>query len=454
MHSTYLLLISTLLLPLSNLSCKKSKAGEATDSGKQCKSMLADKVSRAVVIALVKEKSDLSGEQLMELEDAELLPLCKAVPERVLRCNARFDLESPACSAAIDAYLGLTDSTPKASGPQPLWSVAIEKRWLDAIATEEGTVVMAYPTKVVAWSAGTELWVQPMSEDYSGRLAAFSNCVLAPTATELRCLDFKDGKDLWSATRPEGESSMITSIATHKSRALFVGDAGKVQSLLEGDCAKKNCIHSTGITVDPFADGQSFTFSDSGQWMLGEDNRLRLFSAQDKELWSRAGYESDVPSTDGKSFAVLSGKELLKVDPKACESSPKTCAAQISLIKEEYAGNALILPGGNLALAEEYGVIASHGSKTWSIDVGNDGDLLVHGQQLMSVGHRVGLTAGPRPPLLRAINPQTGGTDWMTELPGKSSGLHSATLLSAGPSTIVVVDSVNDKLHWLKTDLN
>lgn len=420
-------------------------------SGKACKEMLSDKIGRALVEGLVQEAS---GRSDTDLDSDTLLKECTAIPAKVLRCYRQFDLESPACDAAISKFLGLADSTPKTTGPEPVHSVAIEKDWYDAVATDQGLVVLAYETKVVAFSKGAVRWQREL-QDFSSRLVPFDDCVLAPTAAGLHCLGYQHGKDLWVAARPEDDTEMVSSIAVHGDKAYYVGAEGKVRSLVRTDCVRSSadCVQDTSIRVDPFGGDVGFAFAEDGHWAMSESNRTRLFSPDGAEVWGRGGYESDFPAASANEIAFMSGAQLLSLDAAACAQSPRKCERTLATVGDDASG-AVLLSTGDVAVIEEAGVVAAYGTANWKIDIGNDGDLLVLGGHLYSVGHYVGLGNMSKPPTLRSINPKTGATEWLTELPGRTGMMDAPKLLSAGPKTLAVVDPVNGQIHWLPIAAN
>ena len=247
-------------------------------------------------------------------------------------------------------------------------------------------MVLAFESRVVAYENGAMLWERALP-DHSSRLGVFDDCVLAPTTTALHCLDLKNGSDLWVAKRPNGESQDITSLATHGNQALFVTDAGQVQALDHDACAAKSkakakatpCLRNLDIYVDAFGNEVGFAFAQDGYWMIGESNRLRLYSPNNTEIWSRGGYESDMPVADGKYIAVLSGPALLRIDVTACADNPKTCATTMSTLGEDAVGGPVLLPDGSVVVIEEAGVVAAYGDTKWKVDAGNDGPLVVSG---------------------------------------------------------------------------
>jgi hypothetical protein len=163
---------------------------------------------------------------------------------------------------------------------------------------------------------------------------------------------------------------------------------------------------------------------------------VALVSAEGELLAERAyDYATSFPA----GALVVGGHDILRAKPD-CAPKADDCFTVVHSDEDMELTAPLELADGGLIFTDRYGVLHKTGDEGWEIDAGNDGDPIVHGGVLYSVGHKLGLDKATleAPPQLRAVDPQGGETRWIVALGDERAGLMTGYALEAGGDTVYV----------------
>ena len=374
---------------------------------------------------------------------------CKGLSLELVECANRFALDDPKCDAALAKHLGLTDATPKGSGPAPAWSLETPFEIYDLEVSPEGHVAIAGEKGVALVVDGAVKWAVEL-EDASARVGWWSGCVLTGVGGELRCYDGA-GAVKWSAPVAKEDAAWLSAIEAGPAGRLTVVTSHGGILRIDGDaCAKQADGCATPVaTVEALA-AASIEVLPEGAILGSNDSGVALVSADGRLLASR---NAELASSMPKGGLVVVGRDVLRANP-ACkafgaegdepegppkESDGDDCFAVVVSNADMETVAPVEVAGVGVAHGDSYGVIHMVGDTTWKVDAGNDGDLLASGTTIYSVGHQLGLgDALEAPPQLRAIDARTGETQWITKLGTERAGLLSGYIVALHGGRVIV----------------
>ncbi len=428
------------------LACNKKPAEDAGAGS------LSEADAQARVQQLCDGMNDLSLlyiAGLLELEveslDApgtreKIVTTCKGLSLEMVECADRLALDDPKCDKAIEKQLGLTDTTPKGSGPEPAWALDAPFEIYDLDVSPEGHVAIAGEKGVGLVVDGAVKWSLEL-EDASARVGWWKECVLTGVGGELRCYDGA-GAVTWSASVAKEDEVWLSAIeAGPEGRVTVVTSHGGIVRIDGDACAKKSAKQADGCTtavatVEALA-AASIEVLPSGAILGSNDSGVALVSAEGTLLASR---KAELASSVPKGGLVVVARDVLRANAncKGKEGADDCFAVVVSNADMETVAP-IEIAGIGVAHGDSYGVIHMVGDTKWKIDAGNDGDLLGDGTTIYSVGHQLGLgDALEAPPQLRAIDARTGETQWITKLGTERAGLLSGYILALRGGSLVV----------------
>lgn len=440
--------LAALVAVALSIACKKD-ASEQTAAQAQ-----AQTDAHARVQQLCDGMNDLSllyvaglVEQEVESLDADpgartrLRVACKELPLTVVECADRLAIDDPTCDAALEKQLGMTDSRPQGDGPEPSWSLQTPFEVYDLDVAPDGRIALAGEKALAVVVDGKLAWSVELP-DASARVAWAKGCVLTGVRAELRCLgdDGDGGEPGWSIRVVQGDGDhddhWISAIEPGpEDRFTVVTSRGTIVRIDEAKCAStaEGCV-TTIATVEALG-GAAIEVLPSGAILGSNDAGVALVSPTGTLLARKAAdYEASLP----RNGLVVVGREVLRANPQ-CQPQADDCFAVIASDADMELVAPVELPGVGLAYTDTYGVIHMVGATQWQIDAGNDGDLLTDGTTLYSVGHQLGLgDALKAPPQLRAIDPRSGRTRWITPLGTGRAGLLSGYIVALHESGVLV----------------
>jgi hypothetical protein len=430
-----------LALALVPLACNK-KPSDETGAASQ-----AD--AQARVQQLCDGMNDLSllyvaGLLEMDVESLDppgtrekLVTACKGLSLEVVECADRLAIDDPKCDKALEQQLGMTDSTPKGSGPAPTWVVDAPFEIYDLDVSAEGRIAIAGEKGVGFVVDGAVAWTAEL-EDASARVGWSKGCVLTGVGGELRCYDGA-GAVTWSTPVAKGEGVWLSAIeAGPEGRVTVVTSNGDIVRI-DGDACAKGADANAGCatplaTVEALA-AASIEVLPSGAILGSNDSGVALVSATGQLLASR---EADLASSVPKGGLVVVKRDILRANP-ACTQGADDCFAVVTTNPDVEMVAPFEIAGVGVAHGDSYGVIHMVGDTKWKIDAGNDGDLVGDGTTIYSVGHQLGLgDALEAPPQLRAIDARTGETRWITKLGTERAGLLSGYVVALHGGSVIV----------------
>lgn len=362
----------------------------------------------------------------------QVVSACKGLSLEVVECADRLELDGPKCSKALEKQLGLTDATPKRSGPAPKWGMQTPFEIYDLDVSPEGHVAIAGEKAVGLVVDGAVSWKTEL-EEASARVAWWKGCLLTGAGGELRCYDAK-GAVTWSARVAEAEDAWLSAIEVGpEERVTVVTGTGAIIRVDPEACAKQADGCATPLaTVEALA-GASIEVLPGGAILGSNDSGVALVSAEGKLLATK---EAELAASAPRGGLVVAGRDTLRANP-TCEA-PDDCL----VVGQSSVDMAAITPyeveGVGVAHGDTYGVIHMLGATSWKVDAGNDGDLVGDGSTIYSVGHQLGLDALEAPPQVRAIDAKTGETRWITTLGTERAGLLSGYIIMLSGGTLVV----------------
>jgi len=428
-----------LALVLVSTGCK-DKPSDATGAASQ-----ADAQARLQQICDgMNDLSLLYVAGLLELEGVEsldppgtrerIVTACKGLSLEMAECADRLALDDPKCDAAIEKQLGLTNTTPKGSGPVPTWGLETPFEIYDLEVSPEGHVAIAGEKGVALVVDGAVKWTVEL-EDASARVGWWKRCVLTGVGGELRCYDGA-GAVTWSAPVAKEEAVWLSAIEAGPAGRLTVVTSHGGIVHVDGDaCAKQAEGCATALaTVEALA-AASIEVLPSGAILGSNDSGVALVSAAGQLLASR---KAELASSTPRGGLVVVGRDVLRANPMCTQGADECFAVVVSNADMEMVAP-VELPGVGVAHGDSYGVIHMVGDTKWKIDAGNDGDLLASGTTIYSVGHQLGLgDALEAPPQLRAIDARTGETHWITKLGTERAGLLSGYIIALHGDRVIV----------------
>ncbi len=422
-------------------ACNKQPAEE----GGGAKQGEAEQGDRARVQQICDGMSDLSllyVAGLLELGDDSLdtpgtrekvVTACKDLSLELAECAQRLALDDPKCNAALEKQLGLTDATPKGSGPAPKWGLQPPFEVYDLDVSPEGHVAIAGEKGVALVVDGAVQWTAELAEA-SARVGWWKGCLLTGSGGELRCYD-GSGAVTWSAAVETGAEVWLSAIeAGPEGRVTVVTSTGGIVRIDADACAKQADGCATPLATVEALSGASIEVLPSGAILGSNDGGVALVSAEGKLLASR---EAELASSTPEGGLVVVRREVLRANP-ACKPGADDCFAVVAENPDMEMVAPIEIAGVGVAHGDTYGVIHMVGETKWKVDAGNDGDLLGDGTTIYSVGHQLGLDALEAPPQLRAIDARTGETRWITKLGTERAGLLSGYIVALQGGTVVV----------------
>lgn len=433
-----------LALVLVPLACKREPP-EATGGGSQ-----PSVDAQARVQQVCDAMNDLSllyvaGLLSLEVESLDspatrekIVTACKGLSLAVVECADRLDLDGPECSKALEQQMGLTDATPRGSGPTPRWSVSTPFEVYDLDVSPAGHVAFAGENGVGLVIDGAVKWTTEL-EEASARVAWSGDCVLTGSRGELRCFD-EAGAVRWSTAVAKGEDEWLTTIeAGPDARVMVVTSKGAIVRVDPGACATAPAGCATPVgTVEALA-GASIELLPGGAILGTNDAGVTLVSASGVQLGQRpAELAASVPAGG----LVVVARDVLRANP-ACKEGADECFTVVTSNVDMEVVAPVEIAGVGVAHADSYGVIHMVGDTPWKVDAGNDGDLLTDGTTIYSVGHQLGLgDALEAPPQVRAIDARTGETRWITKLGSERASLLSGyVVVLRGDSLLVATEA-------------
>jgi outer membrane protein assembly factor BamB len=436
MHRSSVVVLA-LVLGLGLPSCKK----QPEDGGAASQGQGDD---QARVQTLCEGMNDLSllyvaGVLELEIESLEppgtretVVTACKGLSLDVVECAGQLDLESPKCSKALEKQLGLTDATPKGSGPAPKWALSNPFEIYDLDVSPEGHVAIAGEKAVGLVVDGAVKWKAEL-EEASARVAWWKGCLLTGVGGELRCYD-ATGAVTWTARVAEGEDAWLSAIELGpEERVTVVTGTGAIVRIDGDACARKADGCATPLaTVEALA-GAMIEVLPGGAILGTNDSGVALVSAEGKLLATK---EAELATSAPKGGLVVAGRDTLRANP-ACESADD-CFAVGTTDVDMAAITPYEIQGVGVAHSDTYGAIHMMGATKWTVDAGNDGDLVGDGTTIYSVGHQLGLDALEAPPQVRAIDAKTGETRWITKLGTERASLLAGYIMVLRGGTLVV----------------
>ncbi|MCX4240618.1 hypothetical protein [Paraliomyxa miuraensis] len=430
-----LAILVALALPLC--ACKKSPEQEQAQAQADAKAQV-DRICDAM--------NDLSllyvaGLQDMEVESLDepagtrekLREVCKTLPLTVAQCADRLAIDDATCDEALEQHMGMTDSAPQGTGPTPRWVVETPFEAFDMAVSSDGQVALAGEPGLAVVADGEVRWSVELTGGAT-RVGWSRDCVLAGVGGELRCYD-AEGKASWSTRVAKGEYGWLSAIEVGDEGSITViTDAGAIVRVDAAECAASSEDCATPVATVESLGGASIVLLSSGAILGSSDTRVTLVSATGTVLASRsADYDASVPSGE----LIVVGKEVLRANP-SCSPSAEDCFTVVTTNEDIELVAPVELPEG-VVIADTYGVIRMVGKSEWKIDAGNDADLFSDGATIYSVGHELGLgDALEAPPRLRAIDPRSGRTRWITTLGTQRASLLAAYLVELRAGSLVV----------------
>jgi hypothetical protein len=365
---------------------------------------------------------------------AQIVAACKDLSLEVVECADRLDLDSPACTKALEKQMGMTDATPKEAGPAPRWAVETPFEIYDLDVSPEGHVAFAGEGGAGLVVDGAVKWTVEL-EEASARVAWSGDCVLTGTRGELRCYD-DAGAVRWSTAVATGDDDWLSALeADPEGRVTVVTSTGAIVRVDPTACAAsaKGCTTAVG-TVEALA-GTSFEHLPGGAMLGSNDAGVVLVSATGTLLGQRpAELAAGVPAGG----LVVVAHEVLRANP-ACKPGGDDCLTVVLSNAELELDAPVEIPGVGIAHGDRFGVIHMVGDVKWKVDAGNDGDLVSDGTTIYSIGHQLGLgDALEAPPQLRAIDARTGQTQWITPLGRERAQLLSGYIIALRGGSVVV----------------
>lgn len=420
------------LLVLAMVGCKKSDdAGTPAEQAAKVETICnrMNELSLAYVAGVL----EIEVKDLDDATKTKLRTACKELPLDVAQCADRLALDDAKCDKALEKFLGMTDTTPQGEGPAPSWVLTVPFEVYDMEVGADGRVAIAGDKELALVDGGEVKWsVAP--EDYGSRVTWWKDHVIAGAGTKVVAYD-GSGTEAWSVEVPT-EASWLSAIeAGPDAKITAVTSAGEIVridgAVCASDTAAEGCITTVG-TVEPLG-GMSVEVLEGGALLGSKDTGIALVSAEGQLLAERAAdYDAGLP----RGGLIVAGKDALRADP-SCEAGSESCFAVLASAKDME----LVAPlrmGEGLVHADTYGVIISTGANQWKIDAGNDADLLSDGTSIYSVGHQLGLDSMDAPPQVRAVDPSSGKTKWITKLGTERAGLLSGYIVELHEGTLLV----------------
>lgn len=380
---------------------------------------------------------------LLELEVESLDPpgtrekivtACKGLSLELVECADRLALDDPKCNKALEQQLGMTDATPKGSGPAPAWSLPVPFEIYDLDVAPDGKLAIAGEKGVGLVVDGAVKWTVEL-EDASARVGWWKGCVLTGVGGELRCYDGA-GVMTWSAPVAKEDDAWLSAIeAGPEGRLTVVTSHGAIVHIDAEACAKQTDTCATPLATVEALSGASIEVLPGGAILGTTDSGVALVSADGRLL---ARKDAELASSVPSGGLVVVARDVLRANP-ACKEGADDCFAVVTSNTDMEVVAPVELAGVGVAHADSYGVIHMVGDTAWKIDAGNDGDLLTDGTTIYSVGHQLGLgDALEAPPQLRAIDGRTGETRWITKLGTERAGLLSGYIVALRGGNVVV----------------
>jgi hypothetical protein len=365
----------------------------------------------------------------------KVVAACKGLSLELVECADRLALDDPKCNAALEKQLGLIDATPKGSGPAPEWALETPFEIYDLAVSPAGHVAIAGDKGVGLVTDGAVKWTVEL-EDASARVGWWDDCVLTGVGGELRCYDAA-GAVSWATAVTKEEEVWLSSIEAGPAGGLtVVTSTGGIVRIDPSACAKQaqGCT-TTLATVEALA-GASIEVLPSGAILGTNDSGVALVSPTGTLLATRA---AELAASMPKGGLVVVTRDVLRANPQCTGNGADDCFAVVTSNPDMETVAPVEIAGVGVAHGDSYGVIHMVGTKPWKIDAGNDGDLVSDGTTLYSVGHQLGLgDALEAPPQLRAVDPQTGETRWITKLGSERAGLLSGYIVALHGGRVVV----------------
>lgn len=425
------------VLALTASACKKSPEETAAQAQVDAKVRVEQMCDAMNDLSLLY----VAGLQDVEIESLDppgtrekLRATCKTLPLEVAQCADRLALDDPTCDKALEQHMGMTDTTPEGSGPEPSWAVDTPFEAYDLAVSSEGHVALAGETGLAVVVDGAVRWSVEV-EGGATRIGWSKGCTLAGVGGELRCYD-AEGTVSWSTPVAQGEHAWLSAIEVGADqRVIVIANDGAIVRIDPAECAAASEGCATPLaTVEPLG-GATIALLPSGAIFGSSDSTVSLVSATGAVLTTRAvDYDASVPSGE----LIVVGKEVLRANP-ACTPNADDCLAVIATDKDIELTAPVELPDVGLAFGDTYGVIHMVGQTEWKIDAGNDADLFSDGTTIYSVGHQLGLgDAMNAPPQLRAIDPKNGRTRWITTLGTARASLLAGYLVELQAGSLVV----------------
>lgn len=426
-------LVALVLLPSLAGACKKaddagaSSVEQAARVEKVCEGM--NDLSLAYVAGVM----EIEVDELDSPTRTKIRAACKTLPFDVAQCADRLALDDASCDKALEAYMGMTDSSPQGEGPEPSWALTIPFEVYDLAVGPDGAIAIAGAEAVAVVEDGALRWSKELP-DASSRVAWAEGQVITGRAGTVQAFD-ASGEEAWSKDLGEGVQWLSAIAAGPDGVLTVVANDGQIIRMDAGACsadaAAEGCASVVG-TVEAVG-GKIAERLDGGALLASGDNSVVLVSAAGELLAQRAvDYDAGSP----RGGIVVAGNEVLAADP-SCEAGAESCFEVLATAKDLE----LVAPlrrDSSLVYADSYGVIASTGAHEWKVDGGNDSDLLGDGTSIYSVGHQLGLDTMSAPPQVRAIDPKTGKTQWITKLGTERASLLSGPLVELHDGVLVV----------------
>ena len=417
-------------------SCKKSEsqaqAEAAQRAAKQCEAM--NELSLAYVAGL----AELEVESLDDpAQRAKIQAVCKTMPPEVVDCANRLALDDARCDAALEKYLGMTDSEPQGKGPTPSWELAMPFDVFDIDVASDGRVAVAGDDRLALVAEGSIEWTVEL-EDFGSRVAWWkTDCIVVGSKGTLRCYDGA-GQVAWSHSLTDRDVWLSAIEPGPAERLTVIDSKGSIVHVDGAQCAAKAEGCATPLGAVESLGGMQAVVLPSGAILGSDDDGVTLASASGARLAHRpASFEA---STPGQGL-IVAGHDVLRANPE-CTADADDCWQVVTSHEDLELVAPVEVPGVGVAFGDTYGVIHMNGGSGWKIDAGNDGDLVSDGTTIYSVGHVLGLgDALNEPPQVRAIDAATGKTRWITTLGTERAGLLSGYIVILRGQTLVVSTS-------------
>jgi hypothetical protein len=425
--------LALVALALSLPACKKSP--EQAQAQEQARAeQLCDAMSDLSLL-YVASILELEVESLEPSGTRETLKAaCKGLPPDLAECAQRLALDDPKCDEALAKHLGMTDTTPQGSGPAPSWALEAPFEIYDLAVAANGHVALAGEKGLGVVVDGAVKWKVEL-EDTNARVGWWKDCALIGVGGELRCYDGA-GAVAWTTRVAQEDGVWLTAIEAGPEGLVTVVASNGAIVRIDGDqcvAAAKECMMPLA-TVEPLG-GTTIEVLPAGAILGSSETGVVLVSATGTLL---ARKEADFAAGVPQAGLVAVKNDVLRANP-ACQPSADDCFTVVATNPDMELTAPVEVAGAGLAHADSYGVIHMVGPTPWKIDAGNDGDLVSDGTTLYSVGHQLGLgDALEAPPQLRAIDPKTGRTRWITKLGTERAGLLSGYIIALHGERLLV----------------